>query len=575
MTSVDSGEEEGRTTTAVGGKDHHHASDHPRSAALPGGFDPIVERELRALGSRPPGGTTSTCATAANHTHQDPSHPARQAAHARGCLPPVRHLGVEPLMRASHANLALPAAAQGSEESVCVGSDYYGSMFSLTTALSKALPPALSPGSSPTKQQPPSTSPYPTTSGTPEDRISDDTIAVGDLTSKPARAAPKIFDKVRAFEERLGVPGAGPPRLARAASFGNADADGARGWRAGTGLPEQDGRVLQGAAQRRSAFKQRASSLEDTASLAQRVQSFQSKFNEELQRIKRLVGKPGLRKACSMEQLAPRDAPRGTGGAGGGGGVGGGGGSAVGKLEPIPPQVVKKLEARKRVLEEQRVGGGGGVMVGGGECPPRRPPDEAPGAPQGRTASLREPLLPTPRGLEKISSVAMETEPVHQLPAGPVTVTVRTKSTASRSESLGAKPQSVKQPPRLSSSTTAPPAPQPRQPETPEGPEVGAVADQDPPGAGKTRHLPQHIAVGRDPAGSLSRPAKPARSPGPSVGPSVSPLLKKRKGPSPLPQILVEEVEEEMEETKGEEGNARTRFLESSGFPMEAVGVEA
>ena len=231
---------------------------------------------------------------------------------------------------------------------------------------------------------------------------------------------------MRAFEERLGVPGAGPPRLARAASFGDADADGTRGWRAGTGLPEQDSHVLQGAAQRRSAFKQRASSLEDAASLAQRVQSFQSKFNEELQRIKRLVGKPGLRKACSMEQLAPRDAPRGTGRAGGGGG--GGGGSAVGKLEPIPPQVVKKLEARKRVLEKQRVGGG--VMVGGGECPPRRPPDEASGAPQGRTSSLWEPLLPTPRGLEKISSVAMETEPVHQLPAGPVTVTVRTKSTA-------------------------------------------------------------------------------------------------------------------------------------------------
>ena len=99
-----------------------------------------MERELRALGSRPPGGTTSTCATAANDTHQDPSHPARQAAHARGCLPPVRHLGVEPLMRASHANLALPAAAQGSEESVCVGSDYYGSMFSLYRGRTFSMP---------------------------------------------------------------------------------------------------------------------------------------------------------------------------------------------------------------------------------------------------------------------------------------------------------------------------------------------------------------------------------------------------------------------------------------------------
>ena len=99
-----------------------------------------MERELRALGSRPPGGTTSTSATAANHTHLDPSHLARQAAHARGGLPPVRHLGVEPLLRASHANLALPAAAQGSEESVCVGSDYYGSMFSLYRGRTCSLP---------------------------------------------------------------------------------------------------------------------------------------------------------------------------------------------------------------------------------------------------------------------------------------------------------------------------------------------------------------------------------------------------------------------------------------------------
>ncbi|KAG7271286.1 hypothetical protein CRUP_003238 [Coryphaenoides rupestris] len=65
--------------------------------------------------------------------------PARQAPLARGCLPPVRHLGVEPLMRASHANLALPAA-QGSEESVCVGSDYYGSMFSLYRGRTFSMP---------------------------------------------------------------------------------------------------------------------------------------------------------------------------------------------------------------------------------------------------------------------------------------------------------------------------------------------------------------------------------------------------------------------------------------------------
>ena len=43
-------------------------------------------------------------------------------------------------------------------------------------------------------------------------------------------------------------------------------------------------------------------------------------------------------------------------------------------------------------------------------------------------------------------------------------------------------------------------------------------------------------------------------------------------GPSPVPQILVEEAEEEEEETEGTEGNAksgRVRFLESSGSPRE------
>lgn len=100
-----------------------------RRATLPGAYDPVVERELRALGSRPPG------------LHPDSSGQARQALGSGG--PPaaaatVRHLGVEPLMRASHANLARPV--QGSEESVSVGSDYYGSMFSLYRGRTFSMP---------------------------------------------------------------------------------------------------------------------------------------------------------------------------------------------------------------------------------------------------------------------------------------------------------------------------------------------------------------------------------------------------------------------------------------------------
>ncbi|KAF7230098.1 transcript variant X3 [Nothobranchius furzeri] len=99
-----------------------------RRATLPGTYDPVVERELRALGSRPPG------------PHLDPTDSARQAFGGGPIerTPPVRHLGVEPLMRASHANLARPV--QGSEESVSVGSDYYGSMFSLYRGRTFSMP---------------------------------------------------------------------------------------------------------------------------------------------------------------------------------------------------------------------------------------------------------------------------------------------------------------------------------------------------------------------------------------------------------------------------------------------------
>ncbi|XP_076580095.1 striated muscle-specific serine/threonine-protein kinase-like isoform X1 [Chaetodon auriga] len=111
-----------------GGMMDYNPDASDRRATLPGAYDPVVERELRALGSRPPG------------PHLDPTNPARQAlggAPAEGA-PPVRHLGVEPLIRASHANLARPV--QGSEESVSVGSDYYGSMFSLYRGRTFSMP---------------------------------------------------------------------------------------------------------------------------------------------------------------------------------------------------------------------------------------------------------------------------------------------------------------------------------------------------------------------------------------------------------------------------------------------------
>lgn len=180
------------------------------------------------------------------------------------------------------------------------------------------------------------------------------------------RAGPKIFDKVRAFEER----------------------------RASLDLPMGvDAKKEVGgdsAAQRkRAAFKQRASSLEDKSSYSQKVQSYQSKFAEELQRIKRLVGRPSMKKAFSTEQLPQMDHDR---------------PGPTRKVEPIPPQVVRKLEARERAWVEASGGG-----QGPGDKETRQPEAE------------RKQLNGSARGGgggEKGSegSVTKETAPAHQLP---------------------------------------------------------------------------------------------------------------------------------------------------------------
>lgn len=72
----------------------------------------VLEKEALALGSRAPGPQS-----------------ARQANSREPTGTQIRHLGVEPLIRASRANLSRPV--WGSEESVSLASDYYGSTFSL------------------------------------------------------------------------------------------------------------------------------------------------------------------------------------------------------------------------------------------------------------------------------------------------------------------------------------------------------------------------------------------------------------------------------------------------------------
>lgn len=135
---------------------------------------------------------------------------------------------------------------------------------------------------------------------------------------------------------------------------------------------------------KRAAFKQRASSLEDKSSYSQKVQSYQSKFAEELQRIKRLVGRPSMKKAFSTEQLPQTDHDR---------------SGPTRKLEPIPPQVVRKLEARAWV----EASGGGSGPGDGGTRQPEAERRQLDGSAQGG-------------GKGGDGSVTKETSAAHQLP---------------------------------------------------------------------------------------------------------------------------------------------------------------
>ncbi|XP_070711425.1 striated muscle preferentially expressed protein kinase [Pempheris klunzingeri] len=472
-----------------GGMMDYNPDASDRRATLPGSYDPVVERELRALGSRPPG------------PHLDPTNPARQApggAPTEGA-PPVRHLGVEPLIRASHANLARPVqGAQSADESQGLS------------------PPA--PISSP--QPPPSTHKNSnsisnqgldkTKPSDPESSKTDQASSVNSvvMTPKLARAGPKIFDKVRAFEERrasVDLPG-GAGSVSRS-GFGRAascDSDDSGKKREGPG--KEEGPNLQGASQRRAAFKQRASSLEDQTSYSKRVQTYQSKFAEELQRIKKLVGKPCLKKAYSTEQLSQKER------------------QATGKIEPIPPQVVKKLEARERALEDRQVRereGDSGLQIspqaqGKGLRNQSNNPEKDK---MTRLYSQGKPVDSSSRGRTGKISVTMETAPVHQLPGQPLPTATRASLTR---ETLQSSPTADKDTFVATSQKSLSPF-RDLGTDSKRDTKMEDKADHRSPSPHGKRASPVNV---REP-GSQYPPKPPRLTPSPT--PSTSPLLKRRK----------------------------------------------
>ncbi|XP_057680590.1 striated muscle preferentially expressed protein kinase-like isoform X3 [Corythoichthys intestinalis] len=289
------------------------ASDH--RAPLPGSYDPIVERELRALGSRPPG------------PNVDPTNPSRIPAdeQSRGGLPsaPLDSSQPPPISYTNHHRA--PIQDQN-------------------------------------KHRPP-------------DQLSQPETEQGSSVNSTARTklacdGPKCSETVKAFEARrasVDLPTVGT-----------------------TSELNYHGKSKD-ATQKRSAFKQRASSWEDKISHSQRVRSYQNKFSEELERIKKLVGKASIRKAYSTDQVL------------------------TGKPEPSAPQVMK-------TLEEPTINAGPICETDRPQMLSKVPEKTKPStkinpesySTQGRTGNIR---------------VSMETALVHQLPGQPLPTAIKSRLT--------------------------------------------------------------------------------------------------------------------------------------------------
>ncbi|XP_017547020.2 striated muscle preferentially expressed protein kinase isoform X1 [Pygocentrus nattereri] len=170
-----------------------------------------------------------------------------------------------------------------------------------------------------------------------------------DLTLRPSpkltRASSKIFERVRVFEERRrsidnpegSISGRSWAGFNRAPSIDSDEGGSRLGISRESSKEDLHEALKVDAAQRRSMFRQRAASLEDKPRYSQKVQDIENKFTEELQRIKKLVGKPHMKKSFSTEQLSTFHRSR----------------QPVRKLEPIPPQVLQKLQDRERAQQEQ------------------------------------------------------------------------------------------------------------------------------------------------------------------------------------------------------------------------------
>lgn len=252
---------------------------------------------------------------------------------------------------------------------------------------------------------------------------------------KLTRASSKVFEKVRGLEERRrsldlpegSVTGRSWAGFNRAGSVDSDDGGSRLGISRESSREDLREALKEDAAERRSMFRQRAASLEDKPRYSQKVQDIENKFTEELQRIKKLVGKPHMKKSFSTEQLSQRSRQR----------------QPLRKIEPIPPQVLQKLqereraqlarEQRERELSKQPMQRQQQTATEQNKSSPQQnqSPASTPAAASSTPESMKLSDLPGQRSLRELSRVSPVTE-VIQRSASPALLYQRTEESAGR-----------------------------------------------------------------------------------------------------------------------------------------------
>ncbi|MFT7807944.1 striated muscle preferentially expressed protein kinase isoform X2 [Arapaima gigas] len=298
------------------------------------GQDAVVEKEVPALCSRAPG-------------VQDPSKASRQANdHSlREGLSQIRPTPIVPSPQTIQISLPTtsvpgpgstgltPSASLSPRKKAVVPSDYQDTVPEDFEEKMR-------------RPKPSGTSQSSTQGSRPQTPVSE--CSRKDLSHrsspKPAQVSSKLFEKVRFLEDRRrsidhtegegSISGRSWGGFHRTPSV-ESDEGSRLGFSRESSKEDLREALKADAAERRSMFRQRAASLEDRARYSEKVQEIENKFTEELHRIKKLVGKSHMKKSFSTEHLSQR------------------GRQPLRKLEPIPPQVLQKLQDRERIQQQQ------------------------------------------------------------------------------------------------------------------------------------------------------------------------------------------------------------------------------